>query len=127
MIVHRFKIGDMVILFILMLVIWIAWSSGRTTLQPKYVQVNGPAISYRYVLSEDRVLSVEGRLGLTVFEIREGSVSVLSDPGPRKISVHHRPIARNGEWIASLPNQILLTIVADDKEPTSSAVDDVAF
>ncbi|MGH0053431.1 MAG: NusG domain II-containing protein [Sphaerochaetaceae bacterium] len=121
------KIGDVGILVSLLLLTTILWGKGRTSADPQYVQVNTPDATYRYLLDTDRVFSVDGHLGKTEIEIRGRSVSVLSDPGPRKISVNHRPIAKPGEWIASLPNQVLVTIIAAQGIDEQSDFDDVAY
>jgi len=92
-----------------------------------YLQVKSPEGTYRYALDKDSLFSVSGLLGITEIEIKNGTVQVLSDPGPRKISVNHAPISASGEWIASLPNQVLLTIVSADTKEGSSTVDDATY
>ncbi|HAF86151.1 MAG TPA: hypothetical protein DCG32_07290 [Sphaerochaeta sp.] len=120
-------IGDFCILISVILLTAVLWAKGITSESPQYVQIQTPDASYRYLIDTDRVFSIDGRLGKTEIEIHEGTVSVLSDPGPRQISVNHRPIAQPGEWIASLPNQVLVTIISAQGFVENSAIDEVAF
>lgn len=64
-----------------------------------------------YSLSEDGVYSVKDEdKTLLLFEIRNGSVNVLSASCPDKLCVHQKSISKNDELIVCLPNKIVLEI-----------------
>lgn len=64
-----------------------------------------------YSLSEDGVYSVKDEdKTLLLFEIRNGSVNVLSASCPDKLCIHQKSISKNDELIVCLPNRIVLEI-----------------
>ena len=69
-----------------------------------------------YSLSEDGVYSVKDEdKTLLLFEIRNGSVNVLSASCPDKLCVHQKSISKNDELIVCLPNKIVLEINSNQK------------
>jgi hypothetical protein len=68
-----------------------------------------------YALATQRLVNVNGPLGTTVVQIEDGFLQVLSSPCPEKICVKSGKIHTPGEWIACLPNQVLITI--EGREP----------
>lgn len=73
----------------------------------------------RLDLLKDRELSVKGRLGETVIEVKGGRVRVLKSPGPQQICVNRGWISRPGEAIICLPNRVIIEI------PGRSEYDDI--
>ena len=73
----------------------------------------------RLALEKDRRLSVMGRLGETVIEVKEGRVRVLKSPGPQQICVNRSWISKPGEAIICLPNRVIIEI------PGRSDYDDI--
>jgi len=63
-----------------------------------------------YPLNVSRIIDVRGPLGTTVVQIADNRVQILSSPCQEKICVKAGKIHRPGEWIACLPNQVLITI-----------------
>ena len=64
----------------------------------------------RATLDRDADYEVQGRLGLSRIEIRQGRVRVASDPGPRQICVKQGWVSRAGEAALCLANQITLEV-----------------
>ena len=116
-------VGDLLILFTCILIVMLFVANRPATGIGSYLEVKSPHATFRYTLDKDAHFFVPGLLGDTEIEIVGGKVQVLSDPGPHKISVNHKPISSGSEWIASLPNQILLTIISDNQEE----IDDASF
>jgi hypothetical protein len=56
------------------------------------------------------VITVLGPLGNTVVEIREGKARVLSSPCDNQTCVVAGAIQSHGQWIACLPNKVLVSI-----------------
>ena len=77
-----------------------------------YLQVQTHDSTYRYSLSTNREIHVQGPLGDTHIIIEDG-----------KAHIHQKPIFSASGWIACLPNQVLLTIVGESAE--AMEVDDV--
>jgi hypothetical protein len=75
-----------------------------------YAHITSPHEELYYTLTDSRTISVKGPLGATIIEIAEGAVSVRSSPCPEKICVKSGRVSQPGQWIACLPNQVLITI-----------------
>jgi hypothetical protein len=75
-----------------------------------YAHITSASEELYYALSDSRTISVKGPLGATIIEIAEGALWVKSSPCPEKICVKSGRVSRPGEWIACLPNQLLITI-----------------
>ncbi len=87
------------------------------------VHLRGPGGDWLYPLGVDRTVSVKGPLGDTVVEIRGGQARVLSSPCAEKICVRSGAVARQGQWIACLPNRVFLDI----RGPSRRSADAVSF
>lgn len=99
-------------------------SSSKMSQGGGYLNVESPEGSYRYSLSVDRQVIVHGPLGETLIEIHDGEARILDSACPTKSCTHQSPIDSGNDWIACLPNQVLLTIVGSESQPME--VDDVA-
>jgi hypothetical protein len=74
------------------------------------VHVRGASGEWIFPLDADRIEEVPGPLGDTVVAIRQGEVQVLSSPCAEKICVKSGAISRPGQWIACLPNRVIVDI-----------------
>lgn len=63
-----------------------------------------------YALNEDRTVSIDGALGVTVIRIESGRARVVSDPGPRQYCVKQGWLTRPGEMALCAPNHVSLTL-----------------
>jgi hypothetical protein len=82
-----------------------AWSGGGET-----VTVKGPGESWVFPRSAGETLRVPGPLGETVVELKDGRARVLSSPCTNQICVAAGAIHSRGQWIACLPNRVLVSI-----------------
>ena len=73
------------------------------------VQVDG-AEAVRVSLADDRRFSVEGPLGTTEMEIKDGSVRVIDSPCGRKICVHTGWIHKAYQTIICMPNRVAISL-----------------
>lgn len=89
-----------------------------------YVEVRTHQTVYRYSLAADQDVTVTGPLGETTIHIAGGKASITDSSCPTKSCTQQRAIALSGQWIACLPNQVLLTIVGKGAD---TEVDDVAI
>jgi hypothetical protein len=80
------------------------------------VHVRSPSQEWILPLDTDRIEEVPGPLGNTVVAIRQGQVRVLSSPCTEKICVKSGAISRPGQWIACLPNGVIVDIRGSTRE-----------
>jgi hypothetical protein len=59
--------------------------------------------------SRERV-DVQGPLGTTVIELSEGRARISASPCAAQTCVHAAPVQRPGQWIACLPNGVLVSL-----------------
>jgi hypothetical protein len=74
------------------------------------VRVETEEASYIYSLQQERELDVEGPLGHTHIEIRDGQVRVTESPCREKICIAAGWVSKADEWIACLPNRVFLRV-----------------
>ena len=61
----------------------------------------------------DRTVTVAGKLGDSVLEVRDGRIRFLSSPCPNQICVHAGWLANAGDVAACLPNQVSLQVLGN--------------
>lgn len=96
------------VLFIILILISSLFLSGAGD----EVLINANSKEYRYPLSEDRIVEVEGLIGTTTIEIKDGKASIIESPCPGKTCLS----MKMGNAICCLPNRVLLTIENSSKE-----------
>lgn len=70
--------------------------------------------NYAYDLATDRTLEIEGDLGVSIIEIKDGVARFLDSPCPNKTCVMSLPLGQPGDFSACLPNQVFARIVSDE-------------
>jgi len=66
---------------------------------------------YREVpLSQPRTLEVDGPLGTSTIQVRDGKVRVVDSPGRQKLCVRAGWLSRSGESVICLPNQVVVRV-----------------
>lgn len=66
-------------------------------------------------LARDRTMTVAGRLGPSVIEIKNGRVRFVSSPCRNKLCIRSGWLGRGGEFAACLPNEISLVVLAPEQ------------
>lgn len=64
----------------------------------------------RLPLDRDQQVRVQGPLGASVIEVRDGRARVAASPGPRQICVRLGWLQSSGESAICLPNQVVLRL-----------------
>ncbi len=64
-------------------------------------------------LNKNRRIELEGPLGITVLEIKDGAARIVSSPCTKKICIHMGAARRNGDLLACVPNHLVITIEGD--------------
>ena len=72
-----------------------------------FVSVMAAGKTYEFDLSDDGIHEVEGVLGLTKFEIKEGRVRILDSPCPNKTCISQG----FSDSIICLPNRVSIQVV----------------
>lgn len=109
------KRGDFIILAICLVIIcWpLAATAGTFSKGSAVVHVVTPYGEYLYQMNQDRVVEIQGLIGITVMQIEDSKVRFLESPCSGKDCLHGE-IASNGEQIACLPNGVLATLSGAD-------------
>jgi hypothetical protein len=82
------------------------------------VLITGNGGRWIFPLNAAETVTVEGPLGDTVVELRDGSARVLASPCTNQICVAAGTIRSHGQWIACLPNQVLVSVTAGNIQET---------
>jgi hypothetical protein len=93
------------------------------------IVLKGPGGSWVYPRDHRaaELINVAGPLGDTVVELRDGGARVLSSPCANQICIASGTIHARGQWIACLPNQVLVTIEAEAPGGAGDELDATAW
>ena len=61
-------------------------------------------------LDKDRRVELNGPLGVTVVEIKNGAARIVSSPCAKKICIHMGDARRSGDLLACVPNHLIINI-----------------
>lgn len=118
----RFRIGDIIIiLFTILFILDLLYQDYVVSPAGNQVSITGKSFNARYPLDQDRIIDVDGPLGVEKIAIEDGEVWVLDTPCKQKICVKMGRIKRVGEQIICLPNRIFIEVDGDN-----GTIDDVS-
>jgi hypothetical protein len=86
--------------------------SGR----PVSVKIQAESGLSIYPLNQNQHLEIDGPLGITVIEIHNKEVQVVSSPCRDKLCIIKGILHKNGDWTACMPNRIYIGIEGGTKE-----------
>ncbi len=103
-----------------------------------YVYGSGEGRLYVHIKSSSRewllpldgvtkVIKVRGPLGITEVEIDKKSARIIESPCKNKICIRSGAISKPGQWIACLPNRVIVSIEGRKYGKTDNYVDAVNF
>lgn len=95
---------------------WLAFTVYSPKGEPSAVTIIADAARWIYPLSEDRKVAAPGPLGNTTIAISGKTVRVEDSPCANKLCVHQGAISVAGQWIACLPNHVLVRIEGGAQE-----------
>ncbi|MBN2104780.1 NusG domain II-containing protein [bacterium] len=105
------KVGDYFIILLLLisavLLALINWRSEGGNRVIVYADGKKEAV---LSLNQDQRYSVKGPLGLSIVEIRNGRVNMVSSPCPHQICVKMGKISKSNSMIVCVPNRIFIHI-----------------
>jgi hypothetical protein len=67
-------------------------------------------------LNKDQLVELEGPLGITVLQIKNGAARVVSSPCAHKVCIHMGEATHTGDLLACVPNKLVMTIEGDSAE-----------
>jgi hypothetical protein len=73
-----------------------------------------------FPLDGETVFTAPGPLGDTVVELRGGSARILSSPCANQTCVAQGSIHRHGQWLACLPNRVMVSVSGEGGEGLDS-------
>ncbi|MBQ9494859.1 MAG: NusG domain II-containing protein [Treponema sp.] len=107
----KIKLLDFVIFVIFVAVTAVAFATARKISSARVeLIVHTPHGVYAYDMSNDKIIEVNGALGISRIEIVSGTARFIDSPCPNKTCVYAYPIGEAGAWAACLPNQIFIRI-----------------
>jgi hypothetical protein len=89
---------------------------------PATVTVQAGGRRWVFPLDGETVFTAPGPLGDTVVELRGKSARVLSSPCTNQTCIAQGSIRSHGQWLACLPNQVMVSISGDGEEELDSVV-----
>ncbi len=107
----RFRPFDFVI-FSIVLASGIFLTAKNISRRGAKVRVRSEAAEYEYSAKANGIYKVQGVLGITTFEIKDGRTRIIDSPCPNKICVHQG-------WdspLVCLPNNVIITLEDDSGE-----------
>ncbi len=106
----KLKPGDLIVYAIVIIaIVWSYRLSGKFPLN--YVEVTTPYKKLIFPLKQDKVITVKGAIGKLTFIIKNGRVKVLHSSCSNKICIKTGWISSSGEYIACVPNRILIKLI----------------
>jgi hypothetical protein len=80
------------------------------------VMIEGSGKQWIYPLNADQRIEVPGPIGITVVRIHQGAVRVEKSPCKNQICVLAGDIHKTGDWLACLPNKVIVRITGSREE-----------
>jgi hypothetical protein len=66
--------------------------------------------TYLYPIDQDRIIEIEGPLGITTLEIAGGRARFIDSPCPDKLCIAYGWLEESGNWTACLPNKVFAAV-----------------
>jgi len=119
----RPTLGDkiLIVFFVLLNVLLFLKMQTGTAGDWVVIEVDQQEVS-RHRLSENRVVSVKGKLGITEVEIEQGKARILHSPCKNKICIKAGDIQYADRLIACIPNLIVVRVIGEKQRGVDSIV-----
>ncbi len=119
----RATLGDkiLIVFFVLLNVLLFMNMETRTAGDWVVIEVNQREVS-RHRLSENRVVPVKGKLGITEVEIEQGKARILHSPCKNKICIKAGDIQYADRLIACIPNRIVVRVIGEKQRGVDAIV-----
>jgi hypothetical protein len=74
-----------------------------------------------FPLDAEETVIAAGPLGNTVVEMKNGRARIVSSPCQNQICIAAGPVHSHGQWIACLPNRVMVSVSRGDGEVDGTA------
>jgi len=94
------------VIFTLLIALGIFLTVHGSTKKGSRIKVSANGTTYEYSAEKNGTYSVQGELGPTTFEIKDGRVRITDSPCPNKTCINQR-------WhspLVCLPNKVIITV-----------------
>jgi hypothetical protein len=110
--------GDAVVVALAALLVGAAWASlWRGGGPAEYAEVTAPGgATTRLELAMDTVDDIQGRIGVSRIEVREGRVRFAEAPCVGRQCIHSGWLSRSGQVAACLPNGVVVEVFGRDRQ-----------
>lgn len=68
----------------------------------------------KYSLKEEQLISVEGKLGITDIEIKDGQARIVRSPCLHKVCIKMGWIRHSGKIAVCIPNKVVIRVVGEN-------------
>ena len=119
----RATLGDKILIVFIVLINALLFAKMGTGTAGDWVviEVNQQEVS-RHRLSENRVIPVKGKLGITQVEIKNGKARIRHSPCKNKICIKAGDIQYADRLIACIPNRIVVRVIGEKQRGVDAIV-----
>ena len=119
----RVTLGDKILIVFIVLINAFLFAKIGTGTAGDWVviEVDQQEVS-RHRLSENRVVAVKGRLGITEVEIEQGKARIRHSPCTNKICIKAGDIQYADRLIACIPNRIVVRVIGEKQRGVDAIV-----
>jgi hypothetical protein len=111
----RLRLGDYILAALLLLsaIVWIAGGAGPITAgSTAIVQVGGNPVA-QIKLGHEDYITVQGALGPVLIAVDGSGIRILDSRCPNKLCIRKGAVSQAGDWIACVPNKLVIRIEGD--------------
>lgn len=114
--IRKFKTGDWLIItlssFLIVLSMFMWWDLP----DGKYIEIEkGQSTLGTYSINQDRIILVDGQIGQSQIEIKNGKARIKKSPCRKQYCVHQGWVNKKNQMVVCLPNYVTLFIIGDKK------------
>lgn len=119
----RTTLGDKILIVFLILVNVFLFAKMGAGTKGDWVVIEVEQIEVaRYPLSEDRLIPVKGRLGVTQVTIEKGKARIGHSPCNNKICIKSGEIQYADRLIACIPNRVVVRVIGEKQRGVDAIV-----
>ncbi|MBR1911019.1 MAG: NusG domain II-containing protein, partial [Treponema sp.] len=101
----KIKPMDMIILLIFAAITVLSFMTAKRKGASKpMLIITAEKTNYIYPLDKNGTYTIEGFIGQSIIQVKDGHAFFVDSPCPNKNCVHAGSISSNGQWNACLPN-----------------------
>ncbi len=107
----KLKIGDYFVIIFFIITIALSFRFYKS-ISTDSVEIITPYKKIILPLNKNRLINIKGKIGNLLIEIKDKRVRVVRASCPNKICVKTGWISKNGEYIACVPNKVIIKLIS---------------